>query len=182
MSILSDANDRSGYLSTTATCSNRSLNIDKRHGVFCRAFTVKPDTFWKKEDLGVNAVCAGQRILKKVDFRCCKGEYDEQNGNQAEQGDRRLGIFTSGRATVKPTRFVDISNRSGDEENRDIDPVGRASDDAVIGVKENRDQRKTEQDASQLDTPKILAVTEEKALHNSEDKHWPKEQLHVFPG
>ena len=98
----------------------------------------------KPHRLILYTIRACQRIFENADFRCCKRERNEQNGDSAEQGNCKFGIFANGRAIVKLPSFVDIRNRSGDEENRDIDPIRRASNYAVVGVKENRDQNNTE--------------------------------------
>ena len=52
-----------------------------------------------------------QRILEDADLGRCKGEYNEQRGNQAEQGNGTLRFFASGSTIVELSRFVDIGNR-----------------------------------------------------------------------
>ena len=71
--------------------------------------------------------------------------------------------------------FVDIRNCGGNEEDGDIDPIGGFSYNTVIGIEYDGNQHKTKDDFSQLHTPKIFSVFEEKALDDGKDKHWPKE-------
>ena len=89
---------------------------------------------------------------------------------------------TNDRFAVKQAGFRDIRDRRRDEEDRDIDPVGRFSDGAVIGVKQDGDQGESEEDAAKLDAPKVRAVSEEKAFDDGKKERRPKEKLHMLPG
>lgn len=77
--------------------------------------------------------------------------------------------------------FIDIRHSSRNKKDRDIDPIGRFSYHAIVGVKENGDQHKSEEDSAELDAPKIFAIPEKEALHDGIDKHRPKEELHMLP-
>ena len=109
-----------------------------------------------------------------------KDHKEKREHTEQEQGTHRA--FASGRLMVELPRFIEIGNRRGHKENCDVEPVGRFSNCTVVGVKNDGNEHKTEQRATQLDAPKILAVAEEKALYDRKNEHGPKEQLHVLPG
>ena len=82
---------------------------------------------------------------------------------------------------VEFSRFAEIGNCGGNEENGDVDPVGRFADHSVVGIEDDGDKDDPKQNPAELDTPKIIPVTEEYALHNGKKKRRPKEELHVLP-
>ena len=83
---------------------------------------------------------------------------------------------------MKLSCFIDIDNCGGDKEDRNVDPVGRSSDDPVIGVENDGNQDKSQEDPLELHAPKTREAPEEKALKDSIENHWPKEQLHMLKG
>ena len=78
--------------------------------------------------------------------------------------------------------LVKIRDRGGNKENGNVEPIGRFTNHAVVGVEEYGDHKEPQKDSAKLYAPKIRALTEEKAVHYGKEKHWPKEQLHVLPG
>ena len=122
-----------------------------------------------------------QGVPEDIEFGGIEGENDEHGGDHREKSDRDPWISAYGFAVFILPRLVEIRHCGGHEEDRDVDPIGRASDDTVIGIKENGYQREPEQDALQLHAPEFLKILKEKALHDGEDKHREKEQLHMLP-
>ena len=115
-------------------------------------------------------------------MRGFEGKENEQKAYDAEQGKGKLLIFADGFFVAEELRFIAVSNRCRHKENGDIDPIGGFSDHTVVGVEDGRNQAKSEQRASELDTPKIWSIPKEKALHDSKEKHRPEEKLHMLPG
>ena len=143
---------------------------------------MKMPSFHTERGRCLYAVFPCQRISEDADLGGGKGEDDEEERYHRKHGDALPGWGFAGLVIgVKASRFINIRRGSGDEEDRDIDPIGRFADHTVIGVKEKRDQRKPQEDAAQFDAPKILAVPKKEALHDSIEKHRPKKELHMLP-
>ena len=83
---------------------------------------------------------------------------------------------------VEEPRFIKKRRGGTNEENRDVKPIGRLADDAVVEIKERRNEREPHGGADKLYAPKILALLEKQALHGGEEKHRPEEKLHMLPG
>ena len=112
------------------------------------------------------SVGAAQRISKKSEVGGHEREENKQNGEYTKQSDRKLLAFASHRFVVELSGLIDICNGGANKENRNVEPIGRFADRTVIGVENNRDQYKPQKDTAKLDAPKILSVSEEKALYN----------------
>ena len=54
------------------------------------------------------------------------------------------------------------------------------ADDAVVEVKNKRDQGKAEKNSPELYAPKAFYVLDEKALRGGVNEHWSKKELHVL--
>ena len=117
------------------------------------------------------AIGSCQRILEDSDFRCQKGEYNEEQGNGAKKQNSPFWRSAEKSVFVEKPRLVDINNCGRHKENGDVKPIGRLADHTVAGVKENGNQRKAKKNPPKLDTPKILPITEEKALRDSKKEH-----------
>lgn len=128
-----------------------------------------------------DAVSAGQRILEDAELGCGEGEECEEERDPAEKGEGKLGRVAYSHAAVELPRFVEVGDRRRDKEDRDVDPVGRTTDHSVVGVEQHGDQRETEKRALQLDAPEVIPLPKEKALHHSEKKHRPEQELHMLP-
>ena len=137
--------------------------------------------FGRQGAVASDAVGVGQRISEEPDFGDHKGEEHEEKCDDREQKKGKLRMLTNDRFAVKQARFGDIGDRRGDEEDRNIHPVGRAPDGAVIGVKEDGNQNESEEYAAKLNAPKILSVPQRKAFDKGEEQHRPKEKLHMLP-
>ena len=72
---------------------------------------------------------------------------------------------------VEKPCLVNIHNRGRNKENGDIEPIRRLADNTVIGVEDYGNQNDSEKNTAELHTPKVLAILEEKALYDSENKH-----------
>ena len=128
-----------------------------------------------------DSVSARQRIPEYPHLRRAEGEYRKQYRDHAKEKQRPFCPSASHRPAVEQSRLVYIRGRCRQEENPDVEPVGGRADHAVVRVKEYGNQDKSEKDPPQLNAPKISPLTEEYALHQSVEKHWPEEQLHVLP-
>ena len=128
------------------------------------------------------AVTARQGIPENADLRREKREQYKEQRDRKKRPKRAFRRSTRRFFAVKASRFIDICDSGGNEEDNNIDPVGRFADDTVVRIEKDRDQNEAEKDAPQLDTPEILAVAEEKALRERIEKHRKKEKLHMLPG
>ena len=109
------------------------------------------------------------RVGKNTDGgRFERKEYKEQ-GNDAECCESPFFCPAGRVSSTVGLCLVPICNRRRNEENDDVDPIGRFADDTVVGVKENWDQCQPQKNAAQLDAPKIRAVTKEKGFYNGKD-------------
>jgi len=127
-------------------------------------------------------VSSRQGVLKNTDLGGQKGEDHEQKRNGAQNADGDFGITATCLFFLKVLGLIKIGDRRRDEENGNVDPIGRSSNDAVVGVEDDGDQNLPQKDSAELDTPKIFPVTEETALHNGKQEHGKEEELHVLPG
>ena len=132
--------------------------------------------------LRLYAEAAVDRIPDYADLRRAEGEKDEQQRKDPKENLRYFGRAAAQCLGVKTSRFVQVCSGGGNEKYSDIDPVRRAADHAVVGVKKDGNEGKSQKDATQLDPPKILVLAKENGLYYSEKQHWPEEQLHVLPG
>ena len=80
----------------------------------------------------------------------------------------------------KPS-FVDVFSSGADEKYSDVYPVGRLSYNAVVGVKNYRNQKDSEKYSSLFDAHEVFFFTEKETLENSIDKSREKEQFHMLP-
>ena len=104
----------------------------------------------KSHRLILYAIRARQWILENTDFGCFEGEHHEENGDDAEQGNRELWMVTRDLSLVELTSLVKIRNRRRDKKDRNVDPIGRSADCSVVGVKNDGDQHKSEKDSTKL--------------------------------
>ena len=103
-------------------------------------------------------------ISENADTGCYKGEKDKEQGDGAKCTNCKFfGSATNG-FRVEQTRFIEICDGGRDEKNDDVDPIGGFPDRAVVGVEEDRNERKPQKDAAQLDAPKVRAVAKGAAL------------------
>ena len=123
----------------------------------------------------LHAVLSGQRISKDAERGGPEGEYYKQKRNEAEKGERTFWMSATPFWVVEKACFVQVDHRRRDKENGDVDPIGGLADHAVVGVEKDGDQNKTHENTAKLHTPEVLAVAEEKALHDGEEEHRPKE-------
>ena len=118
--------------------------------------------------------------MKDPDLRRFEREDDKQCGNQTQQ-DNRKAFAIACRLAVVFSCFVNISDRRRNKEDGNVDPIGRFSDDAVVGVKQNGNEDQSSQNAFSLYAPKISLIEKEEAFKDGKEEHRPKEQLHVLP-
>lgn len=91
-------------------------------------------------------------------------------------------MLAGGGILIETARFKEKRNKSGEEEDGNIHPIGRSADRAVVGIKKHGNERKPKSDAARLDAKEVLAFLEEKALHESEEEARPEKQLHMLEG
>ena len=127
------------------------------------------------------AVRAREWVLENAKLGGLEGEYHKKHAYRAKYAKCHLGIPACDCSVVKLPCLKKIDNRGGEKENGDVNPVGGASDYAVVGVKKHGNERKSKKHTSELDAPIIFSVLKIKALYDSINKHWPEEQLHVLP-
>ena len=84
--------------------------------------------------------------------------------------------------SVEYSCFIKIGDCGGEEKDDDVDPIGRFSDNAVISVEEDGNEGESQQNASELDAPKISSFPKKATFHDGKQEHGPKEKLHVLPG
>ena len=128
------------------------------------------------------AVGSRQGVLKQPYVRREEGKEDEAEGEDGQHG----GGLSSG-AGGQPSRqqepcFIEIGKGGGQKKDGDIEPIGGFAHGAVVGIKENGDQRKPQEDPPHLDTGKIGAVRKTSDLYDGNDQHGPKQELHMLPG
>ena len=114
----------------------------------------------------LNSVCPSQRILENSDFWSEEGEKHKEQGDQAQNCHGNFRRSAGELLCGEEPRFIEIGDGGGDEEDGDVDPIGRFSDDAVVGVEKYGDQRKPQQNSAKLDAPKIRSVLKIKALQD----------------
>lgn len=112
----------------------------------------------------LDSVRSRQGIKENSERRRFEGQYNKRKCRCREDHDGQPWGATAYFFTPKLACFVNIRCGGGDKENRDIDKIGGSTDDAVIGIKKEGNQSKTQQNSTELDAPKILTVTKEKAL------------------
>ena len=122
-----------------------------------------------------------QRIFENFELGRPEGKHNEEQGNGAKRYNSPFWRLANQFVFVQQPSLVKIRDCGRNKENGDVEPIGSLADHSVIGVKENRNQDDPKKNSTKLDTPKILAITEEKALYNSKNKHRHKEKLHVLP-
>ena len=123
-----------------------------------------------------------QRIQEYIYFRRGKCKYNKKKSNKQEQSNCYFRIITYGWLTLEFVCFINIEDGGWNKEDCNIDPVGRVSDNTVIGIKNNGDHGKPKTNSPELYTPEIRAVAKEKALYYGKNKWRPKEKLHMLPG
>ena len=112
--------------------------------------------------------------------------WDKREDNKA-QSYQTQGNESEGRAVASDRLlFVEavlqkIGCRRGNKENCNINPIGRFSEYAVVGVKQYGDGRKPHRHSYQFYAPKILAFTEKAALDQPINKHRKVQKLHMLP-
>ena len=124
---------------------------------------------------------ARYRVFENAKGGGVEGEYHKGGSEQAEQKSRESGMLAGNGAIVEPSRFTDKGYRCRQKENGNIDPVGRGSYYAVVGVKEEGDQGKTYKDALAFYAPKVCAFTKKASLYQGVEEHRPEKQLHMLP-
>ena len=122
------------------------------------------------------------RVFKYFDFWGQESEKNKEQSNKTKNCNRNFRWFTNQISHAKTSCFVDISKCSTDKENSNIEPIGRFSYSTVIRVKDYRYQYDSQKYSTHFYTPKILSLSKEKTLYNSEDKHRKKEKFHMLPG
>ena len=93
------------------------------------------------------SVCACKWVLKDTKRGCFKREHHKQDCYDTKHRDRCLGVF-AGNTLVELPCFIDIGYCGRNKEDSDIQPIRGLTDNAVIGVKENRDKKLTEKYAT----------------------------------
>ena len=131
--------------------------------------------------LKLNTVSACQGISEQFELGCSEREDHEHSRDSKKQCKSRPRGSARGTATVKLTRFIGESDSGGDEEDSDIDPVGRFADNAVIGIEKNGYCAEPQERSAKLHAPEFFITLKEKALRDSIDEHRPEEQLHMLP-
>ena len=125
------------------------------------------------------------RSRKRILENAYLGRYERKNykeqGDHAERTYSNPWMAADSAFVIESARFENKRNCRRYEEDRNIYIVGRRTDNAVVGVKQNGNKREPEQYSSELYAPKILAVVKEKALRNGKEKHWEKQKLHMLP-
>ena len=81
-----------------------------------------------------------ERIPENADFRCEKRKYHKKQSDQTKNYERCFVSAATRFMRIKKSCFKDIYDRGGKKENSDIQPIRRFADDAVIGVKKDRNQ------------------------------------------
>ncbi len=127
------------------------------------------------------SVVSCQGVFENPDFGSEKGEHNKANCNGTKASDCQFGAFAGYTLFFKESRFRDIRNRRRNKKDGNVDPIGGFANGTVVGVKKNRNQTKSQKNPTQLYAPKIGSLFKEKGLRDSEKKHRPKEQFHVFP-
>lgn len=81
------------------------------------------------------SVCVRYRIAKDAEGGGDEGEDDKECGYDAKSDKRRFRCVATHLLAIKEPRFKDIRRGGTNKENCDIQPIGRLSNSAVIGVK-----------------------------------------------
>ena len=113
-----------------------------------RIKTTEEDSGWGSLPLFLYSVAARDRIAENSELGRAEGEDNKCKRDQTKDPERKPRGTGSTTVGCELTRFKDIRDRRRDEEDRNIYPVGRAADNTVVGVKDHRDQQKSEQDSS----------------------------------
>ena len=87
--------------------------------------------------------------------------------------DVEMSELLEGRA-ARLTSYTVTRKGGGQKKYGDIEPIGGFAHGAVVGIKENWNERKSQKRSAKLNAPKIPAAFEEKALSHGEDQHRPK--------
>ena len=112
----------------------------------------------------LSAERARQRISENADTGCDKGEKDKEQGDGAKCANCKFFGSATNDFGVKKSCFIEICDGGRDEKNDDVDPIGGFPDRAVVGVEEDRNERKPQKDAAKLDAPKVRAAAKGAAL------------------
>ena len=70
------------------------------------------------------------------------------------------------RLAAEQERLCEIAAEGGEKENRDINPIGRRTDNTVVGVKQNGNEGKPCQYADERRTGEVRPRTKKEALKN----------------
>ena len=132
--------------------------------------------------LSTYAECSGDGVAEDGEVRGIEGEEYEGEGKreEGEVGEARIGAVGWGAEEL--FREIEVGDGGADEENCDVNPIGGLADRAVVGVEENGNQGETEKNRPECDERKIRAVAKEARGDEGEEKHRPKEELHMLPG
>ena len=121
------------------------------------------------------------RILEQREPGRDESEYHKQQPDDTDGEKSKLRILALQPTFLEGPPLKKENQSSGEIKDCDIDPVRGFSKGAVVGVKQHWDQRKTQQNLSQLDKPEILLFLEKQPLDQREEKQGPVEQLHMLP-
>lgn len=116
-----------------------------------------------------------ERIFKNSEIGWSEGERYEHNGDDIDQGKRKLWGFADSRFVIEGACFADIRKCRRNEKYCDIYPIWRFGYGSVVGIEYYGYEQKPVNDTAELHTPKVLAVFKEKALNYGVDKHGPKQ-------
>ena len=123
----------------------------------------------------LHSVCSRGGVLEDCELRSTESEEDKEQGDDAKDDECRLRCAAGALLLAELLRFVNVCDCCGNEEDCDIQPIGRLSYASVIGIKNDRNQGESQKNSFLLDAPKILPFLKEKALYGGINKHWPKQ-------
>ena len=117
-----------------------------------------------------NSIGASERVLEQRNLGWCEGEYHEQHTNQADDGKGKPRVATWQPIISEYPPFKKKDQGGGDIKDGDIDPVWGFAEHAVIGVEQNWNQYKPQEDLCQFDTPVVFLIFEEQSLNQRKEK------------
>ena len=110
------------------------------------------------------SIASCERVTEDAQLGGGEGEYDKKGGDHCKGYDRRFRGATGRFIFVELFGFIEVCYCRGNEEDCDIQPIGGFAYSAVVGIKENWNEREPQKCSAELDAPKIFEIFEGKAL------------------
>ena len=100
----------------------------------------------------------------------CECKHYEQHTYQADYSKCKPRALAWQPISLECPPLQEKDQQSGDVKDGNVEPIRRLSEHAVIGVKQHRDQHKSQQDFRQFDAPVVFLVFEKQSLNQRKEE------------